>query len=63
MKNLDDDTVFVKNIDVKIIKSTNDSFRVTMVKMANGSSRRSADTLANLIQFNVDTKRFFVGGG
>jgi phage shock protein PspC (stress-responsive transcriptional regulator) len=52
----DDDTVFVQNVSVKIIKATNDSFRVTMIKMANGSSRRAADTLARLIQFNVTQK-------
>lgn len=55
-QNLDDDTVFVENVSIKIIKSTNDSFRVTMIKMANGSSRRAADTLARLIQFNVTQK-------
>ncbi|CAN5421577.1 hypothetical protein BH11BAC5_BH11BAC5_46590 [soil metagenome] len=52
-QNLDDDTVFVENVSIKIIKSTNDSFRVTMIKMANGENRRAADTLARLIQFNV----------
>ena len=55
-QNLDDDTVFVENISVKIIKSANDSFRVTMIKMANGSNRRAADTLARLIQFSVTQK-------
>ncbi|MDN3659380.1 PspC domain-containing protein [Ferruginibacter paludis] len=52
-QNLDDDTVFVENVSIKIIKATNDSFRVTMIKMANGENRRSADTLARLIQFSV----------
>lgn len=55
-QNLDDDTVFVENVSIKIIKSPNDSFRVTMIKMANGSNRRAADTLARLIQFNVIQK-------
>ena len=55
-QNLDDDTVFVDNVSVKIVKATNDSFRVTMIKMANGSSKRAADTLARLIQFNVTQK-------
>lgn len=55
-QNLDDDTVFVENVFIKIIKSPNDSFRVTMIKMANGSNRRAADTLARLIQFNVIQK-------
>lgn len=48
-----DDTVFVKNIEVQIAKSPNDSFRVTMLKMARGSNKRNADTLANLIDVNI----------
>ena len=52
----DEDTVTVKNIEIKIIKSTNDSFRVTVLKVANGRTKRFADTLANLIQFNVEQK-------
>jgi hypothetical protein len=52
----DEDTVTVKNIEIKIIKSPNDSFRVTILKVANGRTKRFADTLANLIQFNVEQK-------
>ena len=52
----DEDTVTVKNIEIKIIKSTNDSFRVTVLKIANGRTKRFADTLANIIQFNVEQK-------
>jgi hypothetical protein len=37
---MEDDTAFVKNIEVKILKSPTDSFKVTMVKMANGRNRR-----------------------
>ena len=50
---LEDDTLFIKNIEIKILKSKNDSFRVTMVKLANGRNRRVADTIANLINFNL----------
>ncbi|MEO6719712.1 MAG: PspC domain-containing protein [Ferruginibacter sp.] len=53
---MEDDTAFVKNVEVKILKSPTDSFKVTMVKMANGRNRRYADTLANLIDFNVFQK-------
>ena len=35
------------------MRSTTDSFKVTLIKMARGSSRRWADTLANKIDFNV----------
>lgn len=50
---MDEDTAFVQNISVHIVKSPNDSFRVTMLKMARGSKKRYADTLASLINFNV----------
>ena len=50
---IEDDTAYVKNIEIKIVKSINDSFKVTMTKMANGRTRRYADTLANLIQFTA----------
>jgi len=50
---LDEDTAYVRNVEIKIRKSLNDSFRVTMVKMANGRNKRSADTLANLISYNA----------
>jgi hypothetical protein len=52
----DEDTVTVKNIEIKIIKSPNDSFRVTVLKIANGRTKRFADTLANMIQFSVQQK-------
>lgn len=48
-----EDTAMIQNVSVHIVKSPNDSFRVTMLKMANGRNRRYADTLANMINFNV----------
>ena len=59
-QNFDEDSMSIENISVKIIKSTNDSFRVTMIKMANGSNRRYADTLASLIQFNAVQRDFML---
>ena len=53
---LEDDTLFIKNVEIKILKSANDSFRVTLVKLANGRNKRFADTTANLINFNVTQK-------
>ena len=52
-ESLDDDTAYVRNITIHIIKSPNDSFRVTMMKMVRGRNKRSADTLASLMQFNA----------
>ena len=50
------DTANVRNIFVKILKSPNDSFKITMMRMACGQNRRTADTLARLIQFNTFQK-------
>ncbi|MEO8765576.1 MAG: PspC domain-containing protein [Ginsengibacter sp.] len=49
----DDDTAYIGNVRIKIEKSTTDSFQVGIIKMCNGSTRRTADTLASLINFNV----------
>ncbi len=51
--NFDDDTVFIGNVRIKIEKSLTDSFQVGLIKMCNGSTRRNADTLASLINFNI----------
>ncbi len=48
-----DDTALIGNVKIRITKSPNDSFQVTVMKLANGRTRRYADTLAALIPFNV----------
>ncbi len=53
---VDEDTAYVRNISVQILKSANDSFKVTMIKLANGNTRRNADTLASLINYKVEQK-------
>lgn len=50
---IDDDTAYVRNVRIQIVKSNTDSFRVTMLRMANGRNRRAADTMLSTIQFNV----------
>ena len=50
---LEEDTVFVPNVSIKIIRAANDSFKVTLEKMANGRTRRAADTTAAMIQYNI----------
>lgn len=47
-----EDTAFVRNVEIQISKSPNDSFRVTTMKFASGRTKRYADTLASLINFN-----------
>ena len=49
----DDDTAYVNNIKLRIIRSTNDSFKVTLIKFSNGFNRRYADTLASKINYTV----------
>jgi phage shock protein PspC (stress-responsive transcriptional regulator) len=49
----DADTVFVKNIRLRIVKATGDSFQVNMVKIANGSTRAEAEKTASRISYNV----------
>jgi len=53
-EHLDEDTLFVKNISVKIAKSPDSNYRVTLMPRAEGRTRRYADTLAASIQFNAE---------
>lgn len=53
---LDEDTAYVRNIEIKIKKATNDSFRVTMMKMANGRNKAIAGSHANKIQYSAVQK-------
>ena len=50
---LDEDTAYVGNVKVQIVKSNTDSFRVSMLRLANGRNRRTADTMVSTINFNV----------
>ena len=52
----DDDTVYVNNVSIRLIKSPNDSFQVTTTKFCNGGSRRYADTLAAAMHYNIEQK-------
>ena len=48
-----DDTALVGNVTFRIKRSLTDSFQVTVMRTANGNTRRDADTLAALIPFNI----------
>jgi len=50
---IDEDTAYISNIRIRIVKSATGSFLVNVMKLCNGRSRRYADTLASLINFNV----------
>ena len=49
---IQEDTAFVNNVDVRIVKATNDSFRVTVIKTATGRSRNIAEENASKIQYS-----------
>ena len=53
-RDLDEDTAYINNVQLRITKSANDSFKVTLVKMCNGRNRRFADTLANKMVYNIN---------
>ncbi len=49
---IQEDTAYVNNIDIRIVKSTTDSFKVTLIKMATGRSRSIAENNASYIQYS-----------
>ncbi len=49
----DADTVFVRNLRIRIVQSLNDSFQVKVVKLSNGKSIQNANELANKINFEL----------
>lgn len=48
---IQEDTAFVNNVDVRIVKAANDSFKVTVIKTATGNSRTIAETNAAKIEY------------
>ncbi len=61
----EEDTVYVRNIRLRIVKSDNDSFKVTMAKVSNGSSRQDASRNAQNIMVRAtqkDTALLFTKG-
>ncbi|UAY52114.1 PspC domain-containing protein [Ferruginibacter albus] len=49
---IDGDSAYMKNIGIQILKSSNDSFSVTVKKLANGNRKSAAEITADLISFN-----------
>ena len=47
----DEDTLLVNNVHFRIVKSSNDSFQVSIIKLANGNTRQAAKDLAFLIEY------------
>jgi len=42
----DEDTLYLSNVHFRIVKSNNDSFQVSIMKLANGESRKDAEQIA-----------------
>lgn len=57
---IDQDTAFVRNIHLRILKSDSDSFHVTSLKMSNGASREEAERRVNNFSFDVNQKDSFL---
>ena len=49
----DDDTVYVRNLRIRIVQSKTDSFEVKVVKLSNGKSLQNANELASRINFEL----------
>lgn len=52
----DEDTVFVRNLKIRIVASKTDSFLVKVVKLSNGKTIQNANELANKINFELTQK-------
>ena len=52
----DADTIFVRNLRIRIVQSTTDSFQVKVVKLSNGKTLAEANDLANKINFDITQK-------
>ncbi len=49
----DEDTVFVRNLSIRIVQSKTDSFQVKVVKLSNGKTIANANELAAKINFDL----------
>jgi phage shock protein PspC (stress-responsive transcriptional regulator)/heme/copper-type cytochrome/quinol oxidase subunit 2 len=49
----DEDTFFVNNVHFRIVKSNNDSFHVSIIKLADGKNRQDAENLAQQIKYDL----------
>lgn len=47
------DTVCIMNVDLRIVKSPNDSFKITTVKIARGRTKNEADAIADATPFTL----------
>jgi phage shock protein PspC (stress-responsive transcriptional regulator) len=50
------DSMFIDNVDIKVLRSLDDSFHIRLVNSAHGSTRFTADTTAAAIKINIAQK-------
>ena len=48
-----EDSIFIDNVDIKVLRSLDDSFHIRIVNSAHGSTRFTADTTAAAIRINL----------
>jgi phage shock protein PspC (stress-responsive transcriptional regulator) len=51
---VDEDSVVLGNVQIRVIKSTTDSFNVKMVKLSNGKTKKYADMLVSKINYQIN---------
>ncbi|MEI8054358.1 MAG: hypothetical protein WCH52_11525, partial [Bacteroidota bacterium] len=51
-----EDSIFIDNVDIKVLRSLDDSFHVRIVNSAHGRTRFNADTTAAAIRINMTQK-------
>jgi phage shock protein PspC (stress-responsive transcriptional regulator) len=54
MLSANEDSLLIKNIRIKLEKSRDDSFHVTLIKRARATSPRNAETIAEKIAYSMD---------
>jgi hypothetical protein len=54
MLSANEDSLLVKNIRIKLEKSRDDSFHVTLIKRARSTSPRNAETIAEQVAYSID---------
>ncbi len=54
--NIDEDTAYVNNLHVRIVKADGDSFYVRILKMSDGATRQQANELSNHIKYTAEQK-------
>jgi len=51
-----EDSIFIDNVDIKVLRSLDDSFHIRLVNSAHGNTRFNADTTAAAIRINMAQK-------